>query len=47
MKKEKNKTIFGSQAAKEREVVRQLFQGGFHFAITLVIIIAIILYFIL
>lgn len=45
MKQDKDKKNIGSQTAKEREVLRQLFQGGFYFTITLVIIIAIILFF--
>ena len=44
MKQEIDKTSIGSQTAKERETVKQLFQGGLYFAIVLVILIAVILY---
>lgn len=40
-------TNIGSQTAKEREVLRQLCQGGLYIVIVLVILIAVILYFML
>jgi hypothetical protein len=46
MKQETNQTTTGSQTAKEREAVRQLFRGWLFFAIHLVIF-ALILFFLL
>ena len=45
MKQEK--TNIGSQTAKERETIRQLWQGGLYLTIAFVILIAIILYFVM
>ena len=39
-----DKTNIGSQTAKEREGLKQLFRGGLYLTIVLVILIAIILY---
>lgn len=39
-----DKTNIGSQTAKEREALKQLFRGGLYLIIMLVILIAIILY---
>jgi hypothetical protein len=47
MKQETNQTTTGSQTAKEREAVRQLFKGAFFLVIALIILIAVILYFVL
>ncbi len=41
-----DKTNIGSQTAKEHETVRQLFQGSLYLTITLIILIAVILYFV-
>ena len=42
-----DKKNIGSQTAKERETVRQLSCGCLYFTITLIILIAVILYFVL
>ena len=47
MKQETNQTTIGSQTAKECEAVRQLFKGGLYFVIALIILVAVILYFVL
>jgi len=47
MKQETNQTTTGSQTAKEREAVRQLFKGALFFVFALIIIVAVILYFVL
>lgn len=39
-----DKTNIGSQTAKEREALKQLFRGGLFLTIVLVILIAVILY---
>ena len=41
-----DKTNIGSQTAKERETVRQLSHGCLYVVITLIILIAVILYFV-
>ena len=41
-----DKTNIGSQTAKERETVRQLFQGSLYLTIAPVILVAVILYFV-
>jgi flagellar biogenesis protein FliO len=47
MNQETNQTTTGSQTAKEREAIRQLFKGGLFFVIALIILIAVILYLLL
>ena len=42
-----DKTNIGSQTSKEREAVRQLSRGCLYLAITLIILIAVILYFVI
>jgi len=47
MKQETNQATTGSQTAKEREAVRQLFRGALFFVIALIILVAVILYLVL
>jgi len=47
MKQETNQATIGSQTAKEREAVRQLSRGALFLVIALIILIAVILYFVL
>jgi len=42
-----DKTNIGSQTAKEHQAVRQLSHGCLYLAITLIILIAVILYFVI
>lgn len=47
MKQEKDQTNIGSQTAKEREAIRQLFKGCLCFTLFLIILVALIFYLVL
>jgi len=47
MKQKTNQTTTGSQTAKEREAVRQLFRGALFFFIALIILLVVMLYLVL